>query len=71
MKRAAVLLSLGFLASVVATTHARAQAPAISEADARSIATEAYLYFYPLVKSFSIDQMVENLQRSFERVGSK
>ncbi|HET9685579.1 MAG TPA: DUF1254 domain-containing protein, partial [Pseudolabrys sp.] len=49
MKRAAVLLSLGFLATVVAAPRAIAQAPAISEAEARSIATDAYLYFYPLV----------------------
>src|SRR5215475_1699067 len=49
MKRTAILLSLGFLATLVAAPHAAAQAPAISEAEARSIATDAYLYFYPLV----------------------
>src|SRR5262249_18661536 len=49
MKRTAILLSLGFLATLVAAPHAAAQAPASSEAEARSIATDAYLYFYPLV----------------------
>jgi hypothetical protein len=49
MKRAAILMSLGLLATVVAAPRAIAQAPAISEAEARSIATDAYLYFYPLV----------------------
>jgi hypothetical protein len=34
---------------VVAAPRAIAQVLAISEAEARSIATEAYLYFYPLV----------------------
>jgi len=49
MKRAATLILLAFLASVVAAPHATAQAPAISAAEARDIATDAYLYFYPLV----------------------
>src|SRR4029453_9704118 len=49
MKRAATLVLLAFLASVVAAPHATAQAPAISAAEARDIASEAYLYFYPLV----------------------
>jgi hypothetical protein len=48
MKRAAILMSLGLLASAAAP-HASAQAPSISEAEARSIATDAYLYFYPFV----------------------
>src|SRR5262245_7582294 len=49
MKRTAILLSLGFLASVVAAPCANAQTPSISEEDVSAITTDAYVYFYPLV----------------------
>src|SRR5262249_209566 len=49
MKRTAILLSLGFLATLVAAPHAPPHAPAVSGVEARSIATDASLYFYPLV----------------------
>jgi hypothetical protein len=50
MKQTTLALSLSFFAALTAAPHASAQTtPAISEAEARSISTDAYLYFYPLV----------------------
>jgi hypothetical protein len=49
MKRPAMLLSVALLGSLAAAPSAIAQTAALSEAEARAIATEAYLYFYPLV----------------------
>src|SRR5215813_4617915 len=49
MKRTAMLLSVALLGPLAAAPCATAQTAAISEAEARAIATEAYLYFYPLV----------------------
>ena len=50
MKQTTLALSLSFFAALTTAPHASAQTtPAISEAEARSIATDAYLYFYPLV----------------------
>ena len=62
MKRASILLSLGLLATVVAAPRAIAQAPAISEAEAGSIATDAYLYFYPLVTMDLTRKQLTNLK---------
>src|SRR5215813_6040375 len=50
MKRAAVLASACLLAALAsASVRAQSTTTAISEAEARAIATDAYLYFYPLV----------------------
>ncbi len=57
MKRIAILLSLGLLVGLglvialapVPRAGAQTSVAAISEADARAIAVEAYVYFYPLV----------------------
>ena len=51
MNRTAILLSLSLLAGLTAAPAASAQTGAVSipETEARAIAAEAYLYFYPLV----------------------
>ena len=51
MKRTAILFSMSLLAALTSAPCANAQAgaPAIPEAEARSIAVDAYIYFYPLV----------------------
>jgi len=49
MKRTAILLSLSLIGSVAAALSATAQTVTPSEAEARAIASDAYLYFYPLV----------------------
>src|SRR5262245_1931801 len=51
MKRIAVFLSLGLFFGLTPGPRAGAQTamPAIAEAEARGIALDAYLYFYPLV----------------------
>ena len=51
MERTAILFSMSLLAALTSAPCANAQAgaPAIPEAEARSIAVDAYIYFYPLV----------------------
>ena len=51
MKRTAILFSMSLLAALTSAPCANAQAgaPAIPEAEARAIAVDAYIYFYPLV----------------------
>jgi hypothetical protein len=44
-----ILLALGALVSILATMPALAEQPALSEEMAFAIATEAYIYGYPLV----------------------
>ena len=51
MKRTVMLLSLSLLAAIAFAPRADSQSSAapVSEAEARAIAVDAYLYFYPLV----------------------
>jgi hypothetical protein len=70
MKRVAILVSLallvglGLVIALAPTPRAGAQtvAPTLSEADARAIAMDAYLYFYPLVTMDVTRKQLTNLK---------
>lgn len=47
--RSSLLAAIAITAAAQLTRPAMAQSPALSEQDARAIATDAYIYFYPLV----------------------